>query len=222
MSFILKKMLTSEHMVFLYNHILSLFFIILLFLSGKTDILFIKVVVYGLIISFLFNAFSMLKYFIDKKINSITVHSILVTSFNLIFIGFAIYFMNGKDNIDLFTGFFSIFVLFISFGIIALDRYIDEIDISPILDLKLLINDHLDKTAPSFKTVITYDKVWEFKEKKGKYYYFNNYLFNKHEGLILDNLIIPYPLIKDYLAIKDCSFSVLTEEDVEVLKMYSI
>lgn len=222
MPFILKKILISEQMVFLYNHILSSFFILLLFLSGKTDTLYIEVVVYGLIVSFLFNIFSILKYFINKEIRSISVHSVLASSFNFIFIGFSIYFMHSSDNIDIFTGFFSIFVLFVSFGIILLDRYMYQQDISHILNLKLLINNHLDKTEPSFKNVVTYDKVWEFKEKKEEYLYFNNYIFNKHEGLIIDNLIIPYSLIKDYLEIKDCLFSLLTKEDIEVLKMYSI
>jgi len=220
--FILKKILISEQMVFLYNHILSSFFILLLFLSGKTDTLYIEVVVYGLIVSFLFNIFSILKYFINKEIRSISLHSVLASSFNFIFIGFSIYFMHSSDNIDIFTGFFSIFVLFVSFGIILLDRYMYQQDISHIFNLKLLINNHVDKTEPSFKTVVTYDKVWEFKEKKEEYLYFNNYIFNKHEGLIIDNLIIPYSLIKDYLEIKDCLFSLLTKEDIEVLKMYSI
>ena len=222
MPFILKKILISEQMVFLYNHILSSFFILLLFLSGKTDTLYIEVVVYGLIVSFLFNIFSILKYFINKEIRSISLHSVLASSFNFIFIGFSIYFMHSSDNIDIFTGFFSIFVLFVSFGIILLDRYMYQQDISHIFNLKLLINNHVDKTEPSFKTVVTYDKVWEFKEKKEEYLYFNNYIFNKHEGLIIDNLIIPYSLIKDYLEIKDCLFSLLTKEDIEVLKMYSI
>lgn len=224
MPFILKKILISEQMVFLYNQIISLFFILFLFYSGKTDALYIKILFFGLIISFLFNFYSIIKYYFNKKIKNFSIHSILATSFNLIFIVYSIYLILSSDGIWLDTGFFSIFVFLISSLIITFDLFIvkQEIICSSFLEHKLSLLIHSNRSSPSFENVITSKKVWTHIDGLSETFYYNGYIFDKYKGLLIDNQIIPYCSIKDFLSINNADFKDIDSDDIELLKMYII